>query len=48
MGSIWRFIEGELTQIAFQAANFVELSIICANFGDFRQYCHSDAALPRV
>ena len=48
MRSIGRFSERELTQIALQTANLVELSTIYANFGDFRQCCHSDAVLPRV
>src|SRR6056297_708520 len=47
MRSIGRFSERELTQIALQTANLVEASTICANFGDFRQRCHLDAALPR-
>ena len=48
MRSIERFSERELTQIALQTANLVELSTIYANFGDFPQRCHSDAALPQV
>ena len=47
MRSIGRFNEQKLTQIALQTVNLVELTIIYANFGDFRQRCHSDAALPR-
>jgi len=47
MRSIGRFSERELTQIALQTANLVELSTIYANFGGFWQRCHSDAALPR-
>ena len=48
MRSIERFSKRELTQIALQTANLIELSTIYANFGDFPQRCHSDAALPRV
>ena len=47
MRSIGRFSEQKLTQIALQTVNLVELTIIYANFGDFRQRCHSDTALPR-
>jgi len=47
MRSIGRFSEQKLTQIALQTVNLVELTTICANFGDVWQRCHSDAALPR-
>jgi hypothetical protein len=36
MRSIGRFNEQKLTQIALQTVNLVELTIIYANFGDFR------------
>ena len=48
MRIIGGFSERELAQITLRTANLVELSTICANFGDFRQRCHSDASLPRV
>jgi len=47
MRSIGGFSEQKLTQIALQTVNLVELTTIYPNFGDFRQRCHSDAALPR-
>ena len=45
MRGFGRFSEEEQTQIALQTSNLVELPIISADVGDFRQRCHSDAPL---
>ncbi len=42
------FSDRELAQIGLQTAIPIELPTACANFGDFRQHCHSDATLTRV
>jgi len=42
------FSDQELAQIALQTAIPIEIPTTCANFGDFRQRCHSDATLTRI